>query len=348
MGNSPSQASNSVANMVQAQITEFDKNFIDNLKGGTPHLRCMTIREQSEHAGINHALFMYQLAVPSGSTNPPGQGYVPQQVADGTIQNPISLTVNQQNSQLGEYGDFATVSAFGQFAALDDATLNTGKELSFRCALGVNDLAQATADTLNNTDSTVLTQITSGSVLDLGTLRGNKQELEFRSCQPVRGGKGCGVICPLVLGDLWNGTTVNNSAVDFWKYTEGGQDKFDDMAGSQQDNPIELPGTNIVFYQSPYVTQQANLNTHGIAYRSYVYMKDAVVAIFARVPGDVNVDDGDYRSIKVELIRNLKGSAFDPLATIGNIAGYRYHVAFSIPPDTTMRSRQLDSVSAFS
>lgn len=348
MPNSPNQASNSVANMVQAQITEFDKSFVDNLKGKTPHLRCLEIREQSEHAGINRALFMYQLPVPSGSTNPPGQGYVPQQVADGTIQSPISLTVNQQNSQLGEYGDFATVSAFGQYAALDDATLNTGKELAFRAGLGVNDLAQTTADTLNSTDSTVLNQLTSGAALDLGTLRGAKQSLEFRSCEPVRGGKACGVICPLVLGDLWNGTTVNNSAVDFWKYTDDGQSRFDDMAGSQQDTAVELPGTNIVFYQSPYVTQQSNLNGHGIAYRTYVYMRQALIAIFARIPGDTSVDDGDWRAIKVQLTRNLPSSAFDPLATIGNIAGYRYHVAFSLPPDTTMRARQIDSCSAFS
>src|SRR6185437_14233464 len=103
---SPSQASNTVSTLVQAQITEFDKNFVDNLKGNTPHLRCMEIREQSEHSGINHALFMYQLAVPSGTTNPPGQGYIPQQIADGTLSDPLQLTVNQQNSQLGEYGDF--------------------------------------------------------------------------------------------------------------------------------------------------------------------------------------------------------------------------------------------------
>ncbi len=345
---SPSQASNTVSTLVQAQITEWDKNFVDNLKGNTPHLRCMEIREQSEHSGINRALFMYQLAVPTGTTNPPGQGYAPIAIADGTLSNPLQLAVNQQNSQLGEYGDFATVSAFAQFAALDDATLNTGKELAFRAGLGVNDLAQAVADTLNSTDSTVLNQITSGAALDLATVRGAKQSLVFRSCQPVRGGKACGVICPLVLGDLWAGTTVNNSAVDFWKYTEGGQDKFDDMAGSEQDTPIELPGTGIVFYQSPYVTQQANLNGHGIAYRTYIYMHQAVIAIFARVPGDTNMEEGNWRAIKPTLTRNLPSSAFDPLATIGNIAGYRYHVAFSLPPDTTMRAREIDSVSAYS
>ena len=345
---SPTQASNTVSTLVQAQITEFDKNFVDNLKGNTPHLRCQEIREQAEHSGINRALFMYQVAVPTGSTNPPGQGYIEQQQADGTLSTPIQLTVNQQNSQLGEYGDFATVSAWAQYAALDDATLNTGKELSYRAALGVNGLAQATADTLNSTDSTVLNQITTGAALDLATVRGAKQSLVFRSCQPVRANKACGVICPLVLGDLWAGTTLNNSAVDFWKYTEGGQDKFDDMAGSEQDTPIELPGTGIVFYQSPFVTQQANLNGHGIAYRTYIYMHQAVIAIFARVPGDVAMDDGDHRSIKVTLTRNLPSSAFDPLATIGNIAGYRYHVGFSLPPDTTMRARQFDSCSAYS
>lgn len=334
--------------MAQANITEFDKNFVDNLKGNTPHVRCMEIREQSEHAGINRALFMYQPMVPVGSTNPPGQGYTPQQIADGTLTSPLTFTVNQQNSQLGEYGDFSTISAFGQFAALDDATLNTGKELSFRAGLGLNDLAQATSDTLNTTDSTVLNQLTSGAALDLATIRGAKQSLVFRSCQPVRGGKACGVICPLVLGDLWAGQTLNNAAVDFWKYTEGGQDKFDDMAGSEQDQNVELPGTGIVFYQSPYVTQQANLNGHGIAYRTYIYMHQAVIAIFARVPGDTNLQDGNWRAIDVKLTRNLPSSAFDPLATIGNIAGFRYHVTFSLPPDTTMRAREIDSVSAYS
>lgn len=345
---SPSQASNTVSTLAQANITEFDKNFVDNLKGNTPHLRCMEIREQAEHSGINRALFMYQQAVPSGTTNPPGQGYLPQQKADGTLSTPLQMTVNQQNSQLGEFGDFATISAFAQFAALDDATLNTGKELAFRAGLGLNDLGQSAADALSNTDSTVLNQITAGTALDLATIRGAKQSLVFRGCQPVRASKACGVICPLVLGDLWAGTTVNNSAVDFWKYTEGGQDKFDDMAGSEQDTPIELPGTQIVFYQSPYVTQQANLNGHGIAYRTYIYMYQAVIAIFARVPGDTAMEEGNWRAIKVQLTRNLPSSAFDPLATIGNIAGYRYHVTFSQPPDTTMRARQIDTCSAYS
>ena len=210
---SPSQAANNIANMVQAQITEFDKNFVDNLKGNTPHLRCQEIREQSEHSGVNRALYMYQVAAPT-TLAIPGQGYIPPAVADGTLQAPISLAVNSTTASLSEYGDFVTVSAFGQFAALDDATANSGKELAYRAALGVNNLAQSVTDTWNTVDSTSLNQITSGAALDLGTLRGAKQSLVYRSVQPVRGGKMCGVICPLVLGDLWAGQTLNNSAVD--------------------------------------------------------------------------------------------------------------------------------------
>lgn len=331
------QASNTVASLLQAQITEFDKNFVDNLKGNTPQIKCMEIREQSEHSGINRALFMYQ-----------SLGSDVQQKGDGVIGNPLQLAVNQQNLQLGEYGDFATVSAWAQYAALDDATLNTGKELAYGAAQTIDQLAQSVADTANNTDSTVLNQITSGAALDLATLRGAKQSLVYRKVQPVRGGRMCGVICPLVLGDLWAGTTVNNSAVDFWKYTEGGQDKFDELAGSEQDQAIELPGTQIVFYQSSFVTQQANLNSHGIAYRTYIYGHQGVIVVFARVPGDTDVEPSDYRAIKVQLTRNLPSSAFDPLATIGNIAGYRFHVGFALPPDTTMRVRQIDSCSAYS
>src|SRR5579871_6159440 len=180
---SPSQASNSVATLTQANITEFDKNFVENLKGETPHIGCMDIRYQSEHAGINRAHFMYQ---PLGSNT--------QQVADGTIGSPITLTVNQQNMSLGEYGDFATISAFGQFASLDDATLNVSKELGYRAALSLNALAQATTDSLSSVDSTVASTTSSGTVLDLATFRGLKQSLVHRSVQPVRGGKMCGVI----------------------------------------------------------------------------------------------------------------------------------------------------------
>jgi hypothetical protein len=334
---SPSQASNSVANMVQAQITEFDKNFIDNLKGNTPQIRCFDIRKQSEHGGINRQFFMYNTLASNT-----------QQVADGNVGSPITLSVNSNSVQLGEYNDFATISAWGQYAALDDATLNTGKELAYRAAQSINLLGQNVADVANSVDSTVLNQISSGVALDLGTIRGAKQSLVYRSVQNVRGGKFCGVISPLVLGDLWNGTTVNNAAVDFWKYTEGGQDLFNDMAGSEQDEAIELPGTGIVFYQSPFVTQTANLHSSSTGYRSYIYGHQSVICTFAAVPGDTNVESADYRTIKVKLVRNLEESAFDPTGTIGNLASYRFHVGFSLPPDTTMRLRLIDSVSAYS
>lgn len=323
--------------MVQANITEFDKNFVDNLKGNTPTLRCLEIREQSEHSGINRELFMYQTL-----------GADVQQKADGTISSPIPLAINTQTAQLGEFGDFSTVSAFGQYAALDDATLSTSKELAYAAAQTIDLLAQNVADTLNTLDSTVLNQITSGAALDIGTFRGAKQSLVYRKVQAVRGGKMCGVICPLVLGDLWNGTTVNDAVIDFWKYTEAGQDKFDDMAGSEQDMVIELPGTGIALYQSSFVHQTPNLHSSSTGFRTYIYGHQAVIAIFARVPGDTNVDSADYRSIKVNVTRNLQPTSYDPLATIGNIAGYRFHVGFTTPPDVTMRARQIDSVSAYS
>lgn len=323
--------------MAQANITQFDKSFIDNLKGNTPTLRCLEIREQEEHAGINRALYMYQTL-----------GSDTQQKPDGTISSPIPVAVNTIQAQVGEFGDFSTVSAFGQYSALDDATLSTSKELAYAAAQTIDLLAQNVADTLNTIDTSVLNQITTGTALDLGTLRGAKQSLVYRKVQAVRGGKMCGTICPLVLGDLWNGTTINNAAVDFWKYTEGGQDKFNDMAGSEQDEVIELPGTSLVLYQSSFVHQTPNLHSSSTGFRTYIYGHQGVIAIFARVPGDTNVDSADYRSIKVNVTRNLQPTSFDPLATIGNIAGYRFHVAFSTPPDTTMRARQIDSVSAYS
>lgn len=334
---SPSQASNSVATMLQAQATEFDKNFVDNLKGQTPQLKCFEIRRQSEHSGVNRVLYEYSVLGPNT-----------QQVADGTIGTPIQVPVISTSLQLGEFNDFATVSAFGQFAAIDDATMNTGTELAFRAAESINLLGQNVADAIANIDSSVLNQITSGTALDLGTFRASKQELVGRSISSVRGGKYCSVMHPFVAGDLQNGQTINNSVVDFWKYTEGGQDKFDEFGGSEQDENFELPGTGIVVYQSPYVTQTANLHASSTGYRTYIYGHQAVIAVFGMVPGDTNVESSNYRTIKVNLVRNLEPTSYDPTATIGNLASYRFHVGFTTPPDNIGRARLIDSCSALS
>jgi hypothetical protein len=150
------------------------------------------------------------------------------------------------------------------------------------------------------------------------------------------------------VGDIYNATTVNNSIVDLWKYAN--MEKFDKMAGSDQKMEIELPGTNIVLKQTPFVTTTANYQASGkIAYRTYVFGNYAMIGVWLEVPGDTDLDEGDWRTIECRVVTDAPPSSFDPTATIGGWASYRFHQTVTLPPQTGLNSqriRYIDSVPA--
>ena len=128
---------------------------------------------------------------------------------------------------------------------------------------------------------------------------------------PCKRGKFLGAVSPNVLGDIYNATTVNNSIVDLWKYAN--MEKFDKMAGSDQKAEIELPGTNIVFRQTPFVTTTAAYSGGAsTAYRTYVFGNYAMIGVWLQVPGDTNLDEGDWRTIDCKVVTDAPASSFDP------------------------------------
>ena len=329
-------AANTVGSLSQANIIDYDRKFVKNLKGRTPFVNCTDIRYQAQHSGINHALFMYQ---------PLGGNTVQQQ--DGVVGSPISITVDTNSLTLGEFGDFTTFSAFALAAALDSPMASSAKEMAYRAAQSLNTLVRNVADSLNSIDGTVDDNITSGAALQMSDVVSNQQSLVGRGVQPFKAGRFCGAIHPFVWGDLRNGTTVNNSVVDILKYTEEGHRKLDELSAADQDHAIELPGTGIEFYQSPFVTQVPNLHSTSTGLSTYIFGEEAIVSVFLKVPGDTNVENGDWRRINC-YTSAFNPTAFDPEGTIGGAVSYRFHYAATPPPDTVMRARVIASVSAVS
>lgn len=336
-------AANTVGTLTQAQITDFDRKFIKNLKGKTPFINCTDKRWQPLHTGVNRALFMYN----------PLAGNA-QQSQDGVVGSPISISVDTNSLTLGEFGDYTTFSAFGLAAALDDPMVSTAKEMSYRAAQSLNTLVRNTADVLHTFDGSVQYQITGATkascILDIGTLRAQKQSLVGRAVMPYKDGLYCGVIHPFVLGDLTNGQGVNDSIIDYLKYTKEGQAKFEEIASADQDLAFELPTTGIKFYQSQFVTQPTwdytgTSTVTGL--RTYVFGEEAIVSVFLKVPGDTDVTNGEWRTINT-YTAPFTPTAFDPEGTIGGAVSYRFHYAATPPPDTTMRARTIDSYSAVS
>jgi len=235
-------------------------------------------------------------------------------------------------------------------AAIYELVGNSAVELGYQSGQSISELYSAVADSASGVDANVnqSSLLASPYTLDLGTIRELKQQLVSKNVLPCKRGMFLGAISSNVLGDIYNATTVNNSIADLWKYEN--MEKFDAMAGSDQNKVIVLPGTNIGFMQTPFVTTTANYNGSGkIGYRTYVFGNYAMIGVWLEVPGDTDLDEGDWKTIDCRVVTDAPASSFDPVSTIGGWCSYKFHQTVTLPPATgvnTQRIRYIDSVPA--
>src|SRR6266480_586266 len=336
----PNQVGNNVANVLTAQSIIFDKELIPNLKGNTnAFVGAAERRVQGLNMGINRQFFQYNTL----------SGDVAQR-SDGTVGNPEVISQLSAPAQIGEWNNYANFSSFAIAAAIDNLVGNSAVELGYQAGQSISELYSAVADSASGVDSNVnqSSLLASPFVLDLATIRQLKQQLVSKNVLPCKRGMFLGAVSSNVLGDLYNATTVNNSIVDLWKYEN--LEKYDAAAGADQNKVIVLPGTNIGFMQTPFVTTTANYSGSGkIGYRTYVFGNYAMIGVWLQVPGDTDLDDGDWKTIDCKVVTDAPASSFDPVSTIGGWCSYRFHQTVTLPPATglnTQRIRFIDSVPA--
>jgi hypothetical protein len=254
--------------------------------------------------GINRTFFQYNTL-----------GADLAQKADGSVGSPESVIQISAPAQVGEWNNYTNFSSFAIAAAIDELVGNSAVELGYQAGQSISGLYSSVADSAATVDNQVNQSalLASPFTIDLATIRELKQQLVSKNVLPCKNGKFGGTVSPNVLGDIYNATTVNNSIVDLWKYAN--MEKFDKMAGSDQTMEIELPGTNIVLRQTPFVTTTANYQGSGkIAYRSYVFGNYAMIGVWLEVPGDTDLDEGDWRTIDCKVVSDAPPSSFDPTA----------------------------------
>ncbi len=336
----PNPVGNNVANVLTAQSIIFDKELIPNLKGNTnAFVGAAERRVQGLNMGINRQFFQYNTL----------SGDVAQR-SDGTVGNPEVISQLSAPAQIGEWNNYANFSSFAIAAAIDNLVGNSAVELGYQAGQSISELYSAVADSASGVDSNVnqSSLLASPFVLDLATIRQLKQQLVSKNVLPCKRGMFLGAVSSNVLGDLYNATTVNNSIVDLWKYEN--MEKYDAAAGADQNKVIVLPGTNIGFMQTPFVTTTANYSGSGkIGYRTYVFGNYAMIGVWLQVPGDTDLDDGDWKTIDCKVVTDAPASSFDPVSTIGGWCSYRFHQTVTLPPATglnTQRIRFIDSVPA--
>jgi hypothetical protein len=292
-------------------------------------------RVQGLHMGANRTFFTYNTL--SGDVV---------QNQDGIVGNPEVITQQSSPAQIGEWNNYANFSAFAIAASIDQLVGNSAVELGYQAGQSISELYSAVADSASGVDANVNQSalLATPFTLDLATIREMKQQLVSNSILPCKRGKYMGAISPNVLGDIYNATTVNNSIVDFWKYSNN--EKFDKMAGSDQTMEIELPGTNLVFRQTPFVTKTANYSAGTkTAYRTYIFGNYAMIGVWLQVPGDTDLDEGDWRTIDCRVITDAPPSSFDPTATIGGWCSYRFHQTVTLPPATGLNTQRIRFIS---
>ena len=338
----PNPSGSNVTNVLTAQAILFDKELIPNLKGETDAFVAVAERRvQGLHMGINSQFFQYNTL--AGDTV---------QNADGTVGAPEVISQISAPAQVGEWNNYSNFSAFAIASSIDELVGNSAVELGYQAGQSISELYSAVADSAASVDGNVnqTALLATPYTIDLATVRELKQQLVSIDVLPCKKGKFYGVASPNVMGDIFNATTVNNSIVDLWKRTDAGLAKFDEIAGSDQTKEIELPGTNIVFRQTPFVTKTLSLQTPGkTSYRTYVFGNYSMIGVWLQVPGDTDLDEGDWRTIDCRVVTDAPPSSFDPTATIGGWASYRFHQTVTLPPATgtnTQRIRFIDSVPA--
>ena len=328
-----SPASNMTSNLSQTQVNYYDKNFVANLKAETPHYRCVERRPLPENSGNTLNLFEY---VPFG----PDLSQAP----EGTVQSGETIQVLSDKIVIGNYADYLNYSRFSLQLAIDPALENGGKELAYQCALTIAYLIKNTTDALNLIDSSVAQANAYNVPFSKTNITAAVASLRQRNVRPFSEGEMCGLICPFAWGDTLN-DAANNSLTDVLKRTLEGQDALKELPSGEDGEIAVMHWAGVRFYETTVVTQTPNYQTHSgvTAFRTYIYGKDGVITISMGAKENTDIDDGDWRNLKVVTKRYDDASVSDPAMMIGGSTAYNFNFAVGVVPDTTGRVRYVDA-----
>jgi len=343
-----SPAANLVSNLPQAQAIHYVKTFIENLKSETPFLRQCTRMELPENSGNQVRLFMYTPL--GGNAN---------QSSEGTVGSGETMAVQTVNALMGEYSNYVNFSSFAVATAIDPLVDNVQKELGYQVGQSLSLIIRTIVDTsMAVIDPSVWIKLAATSTTSYTTctntqLRSAVMSLLGRSVKPLDGrGLMGGVIHPFVLGDILADTS-NNSPIDILKHTPEGFQKLEDLGSTDLAEVVQFPSTDVLFCKSPLVNLTPSYNpgtgnSGCTAIRTYIFGRDAIIAIRLGAKGDTPFGDGSYQNIQCNVVRNAPTSQADPAGLIPAWTSYRLHFTGSLPPDTTMRGRFIDGASGIS
>lgn len=318
------------SNLPQSLLTQYDKRFIPPLRAELAHIRCTERRKLEMNAGNQLRLFMY---------NTLGPNLV--QATEGMTGAGRTVQVSFNTTTIGEIADFISLSKYCSWTSLDDAIVNIRTELAYALGLTLATFAKNTADGWAAIDGASLTLKAANQPFVGTDITNAVQGMLLRNIKPfdVARRKFAGVISPACVGDAINDKS-NNSITDVRKHVAAGHMLLEELPGPEEVDVLEWGGAE--FYQSTLVTTTANYQGSGkTGFRTYLYGENGVITL-SLGPTDA-IGDGRMNNLKLVLEKTEATSVADMEGMIGGWTSYRLMPAWTVPPDTVMRGRLIDS-----
>lgn len=334
-----SPASNTTANLSQAQVIYYDRNFVANLKANTPHLRTTNRRELPENSGNQLELFMYQTLGPNIS-----------QGAEGTVGSGISVSVLNNKATIGQYMDYLNYSDLSLQTAIDPALENGQKELAYRLGLTIATLLKNTMDGTSVVDSSVAMPNAYNVLFTKSNIITAVSSMLGRNIRAFQNGRMAGLVHPFPIGDAENDQTYGG-VTDILKRTPQGQEKLSELPTNDEDGDVPvLDWAGVSFFSTTVVTITPNYLGHsGVnALRTYILGENGVISISLGKKEGAQIGTGDWRNMELWTNRYTTPSQSDPSRAIGGSTAFNVKFVPTLVPDVTMRMRYIDAPTAIS
>jgi hypothetical protein len=291
-----------------------------------------------ENAGNKLQLFMYQNLPAPPLTQAP----------EGTIQTGLTVTVNTNVSTIGNYADYLNISTYALQTAIDPALEALGVQAAYRLAQVINQIVGNEADGANSIDPLVghlsKTGTATMATVDITAM---VQSLAGVNALPFEDGRYFGVLHPFTVGDILSTQTLND-VVDVVKRTAAGNERLKELPAPDGDAVTVLDWGGATFFQSTFVHQTPNFSGTLTGFRTYIFGRDGVISISFGARENTQIGNGDWRNLNVWVRRLTEPSGYDPSRMIGGFASYNTMFTATLVPDTVMRLRWADAVSAIS
>lgn len=339
LGVGVSPASNLTTNLPQSVVTQFDKIFIQSLKGNTPWMRCTSRRQLDENSGNKLVLYMYQnLPAPPTTT-----------AAEGVIQTGLTVSVVQNTTTILNFADYMNISTYAIQTAIDPALEALGVQMAYRLAQVVNIILQNVADGANGVDPLVghLSKVAAATIATTD-ITAAVQSLQGVNALPFEDGRYFGVIHPFAVGSILVDST-NNSLTDVLKRTAEGNERLKELPAPDGDAVTVLDWGGATFFQSTFVKATPNYSgTTQTGLRTYLVGAEGLISISFGAKENTQIGEGNWRNLNVWVRRLTEPSGYDPSRMIGGFASYNTMFAGTLPPDPVQRIRYIDAVSTIS